>query len=127
MRNGKASSATGSLSAKRSPIRLIASASGERNHAFASGNTGLPNSRWRSANHGPANNATAAAPASTYANPARRDWTNASGSNASAKIAFEYLSAAAAPRSAPASAARRAVRARSEEHTSELQSRLHLV
>ena len=109
MRKGKASSATGSASAKRSLIMLYASAWGERNHAFCSGNTGLPNSRCSSASHGPASTATPSAAAERYAKPARQreipGMASASGSAANAKIAFEYLSAAAAPNSAPASAA----------------------
>ena len=84
MRKGKASSAIGSLNAKRSPIRLIGSACGERNHAFSSGNAGLPNSRIRAANHGPASRPTATAAPSTYAKHARRREAPASPGIASA-------------------------------------------
>src|SRR5258708_28724547 len=98
IRKGKASSAIGSASEKRSPIMLNWSASGERNHPFSRGNTGLPNSRVSSANHGPANRPTATAPPNAYAKHARRPQATASpgmasvnGSAAAAETAFEYL------------------------------------
>ena len=65
MRKGKASKAIGAGNAKRSLIMLNSSACGERNHAFISGNTGLPNSRISAANHGPASSPSATAAANT--------------------------------------------------------------
>src|SRR5688500_14911427 len=99
MRNGISSACPRSCGVKRTLTGLIAGACGDWNQAFISGNTGLPSSCHTSTSHGPARMAIDSAAPPTYLQD------KASGKAATTKIAFEYLSAAAAPNSAPAKAA----------------------
>src|SRR4029077_4895930 len=100
---GNASAAPIFSIAKRPAAMLTAGACGERNHPFMKGNSGLPSSRPTVTIHGPARAAGARTPPLQYAIAPRhvavafRPAMNANGSAARAKIALEYLSAAAAP------------------------------